>query len=76
MLFFKRQEKIFNYAKYFHKTFFDVTLQKAYLNNLSTSPEFHLEDAFNYSNYIKVSDSHVRPKKFCARQKGYFQKPK
>lgn len=60
MLFFKSQEKTLNYAKHLHKTFFDANLQKTYLNSLSTSPQFHLEDAVNHSNYIKGSDSHIQ----------------
>lgn len=59
MLFLKWEEQIFNYVKHFHKTFFDANLLKSHLKGLSMSLEFHLEDAVNYSIYIKVSDSRI-----------------
>lgn len=58
--FFKNQEKTLNYAKHLHKTFFGANLQKTHVNSLSTSLEFHLEDAVNHSNYIKEGDSHIQ----------------
>lgn len=45
LVIFKRQEKKLNYAKHFHKILFDVNLQKTYLKSLSSTAEFHLEDA-------------------------------
>lgn len=37
------------------------------------SPEFHLEDAANYSNYIKVSDSHIQSNKLFTCQRAIFR---